>query len=177
MNVNDLDFLKTLTDPKTPFLDIVRAVHRANLLMCETARTIVRAELENLQEAFGIDTALNPEDVHLDVYPRADDSSWEYRAYTAGARIWLPDPVEAKFWLFVEFSDEPGRLVTALEFPRPSARSRWLDSRQDRPEFTEASWDDDSVLEWAVPLGDITQVEEALANLLREFLAEVRRVR
>lgn len=174
---SDLTYLKTLTDPKTPFLDIVRAMYRANRLLAKLAQHIVREELENLKECFRLGEVLNSYDVHLDIGPKVNDAgAWDYEGCWVGARIWLRDPVQATFWLFIEFGDNGIRLVTGLDFPRLNARNCWLHSCRERPEFTEVSWDG-YALEQAAPLDDMADVEETLANLLQDFLTEVRRVR
>jgi hypothetical protein len=176
ISTSDAALLKTLTDPKTPFIDIVRAIYRTQRVLGEVARDLLVAELPNLQEAVGLSEPLNAANVGRSVTPKPSDlAEWDYQSCSIGATIWLPEPIKALFWLYIGFSDEGDRLSVGFDFPRRSNRDRWLASLAEPPEFVQPDWG--YALERSTPLGDITHVEETLGNLLQDFLAEVHRVR
>lgn len=176
MNENDIAFLRTLVDPRAPFLDFVRAIYRANRLMCESARKVLTDSLGNIQEAFNIPAHLNSQHVNLDISPRADTQwAWDYEGSTAGSRIWLAAPVEATLWLFVDFRDV-NKIVAALEFGNHMRRARWIEQFAERPAFAEDTWEGYALV-MDCPLGDFATLDDTLAQLVQAYLTEVRRAR
>jgi len=179
MNENDIGFLNSVDDPRAPFLDIVRAIYRANRLMCECARQVLKDSLVNIQDTFNIPAGLNPEHVNLDISPRVDTPwAWDYEGATAGARIWLPAPVDATFWLFIDFRDPKNKIVAALEFGNRKRRARWREQFVEASAFTEATWGGYAlVMAWDCPLRDFAKLDDALTKLLQAYLTEVHRAR
>ena len=178
MNENDIAFLNALADPRAPFLDIARAIYRANRLMCDSAREVLMAQLNNIQDALNIPDPLDPQNVHREIWPKADTSDpWGYEGCGAGARVWLPNSVGATLWLFVEFGDENNnRIVAGLEFNNPTRRRRWIEQFAERPGFDEATWEGFALARYN-PLAEFAALDDALAQLLQAYLTEIRRVR
>ena len=179
MNDNDKTFLAALTAPSAPFLDIVRAVHRAHRLLCDAARDTLVSGLPQIQAAFGLRDALNPDNANRSVYPKPDaNSEWPYDTCSDEARIWLPAPVEASFMVYTEFGEGRVQACLALEFPKLTRRRAWLESLAEGLGFSEESWGGGSyVLVLRKDLTDIAQVQDTLENMFRDFLTDLDRAR
>lgn len=178
MNDNDKTFLAALTAPNAPFLDIVRAVHRAHRLLCDAARDTLVAGLPQIQAAFGLRDALNPDNANRHVYPKPDaNSEWPYDNCSDGASIWLPVPVEATFWVYTEFRDQRVQACLGIEFLRLARQRAWLESLAERLGFSEESWGGSYVLVLREDLTDIAQVQDTLEDMLRNFLTDLDRAR
>lgn len=175
MNKNDIAFLCTLVDSQTPFLDIVRAIYRANRLMCESARRVLTNLHEDIRSALEIREPLVPENVGLGIWPKADSRyKWNYESCGTGACIWLPN-VEALLWLFVDFGDS-SRIVAGLEFSTPARRKTWIQQFAERPNFEDATWEWYALAKFN-PLVDFANLDGELEALLQAYLNEIRRVR
>lgn len=174
MNTSDVTFLKTLTTPTAPFLDIYRAVYRASRLICETASEALKNGLGQIQMTFGV--RLVPQNVCMDSGARPDSPTpWDYAELWVGARIWIPVPVEATLWLCVLFQDDAVLLATGLEFKRRGDRDRFFDNLTEESGITKVEWDHPG-LELTRPLNDIAALDAELENLLQEFLSAMPQV-
>ena len=179
MNDNDKTFLAALTAPNAPFLDIVRAVYRAHRLLCDAARDTLMSELPQIQVAFGLENALNPDNVNRDAFPKPDaKNEWPYDDCGDGARIWLPAPVEAFFWVYTEFGEERVQACLGLEFLQLKRRRTWFESLAGNLDFAEDTWYAGSyVLVRRMDLIHIADVQDAIEEMLRNFLTDLDRAR
>jgi hypothetical protein len=161
MNENDIKFIKSLTNPKTPFLDIVRAIYRAQRLLCQEARDVLEAELQNIAQVFNIKRELHPDNICLSADPTPDSREdwWDYESCSCGAGMWLPEPVNASLWLFVAFRDEGSYVGVGLEFPKKSDRNRWKENLSS--DFIEEQWE-----KWAlVKKDDVSSLDSLSIDL------------
>lgn len=179
MNDNDKTFLAALTAPNAPFLDIVRAVHRAHRLLCDAARDTLVSELPQIQAAFELPDALKPDDVKRNTYPKPDvDSEWPYDNCSDEASIWLPAPVQASFLVYTEFGEGRVQACLGLEFLRLARRRTWFESLAENLDFAEETWyPGGHVLVRRMDLIDITHVQDTLEELLQNFLTQLDRAR
>jgi hypothetical protein len=133
--------------------------------------------LPQVQVAFGLQDALNPDTVIRDVYPKPDaNSEWPYDNCSDGASIWLPAPVEAAFWVFTEFRDELVQAGLGLEFKRRARRTMWLESLAEGPHFNDEFWSG-HVLVQRTDFTDIARVQDTLEVMLGNFLTDLNRAR
>ncbi|WP_295393711.1 hypothetical protein [uncultured Thiodictyon sp.] len=180
MNETDIAFLNNLADPRAPFVDIVRAIYRANRLICESARDALTAQLDDIQDALNVPGPLVPQNLRLQIWPKADaPNPWDYDRCKAGAVVWLPNPVDTKLRLFVEFGDQ-NYIVVGLEFINPTRRNRWVEQFPERPGLIEEEWEAEFIgytLVMRRQLDGFATLDGELTGLLTECLSEIRRVR